>query len=592
MPKLNKSKTLGVTLFFACIFSYTWINSFYISSRNVDYTKYYGYINYFTGIDVDIDYGQGVIYYFLIAKRVLSKVDIVNLSNLEFVLNSAVHEVNFILFLIGLLGFFLFLNFKKYKTETILASLIILVFFPQTIYLRAVMKPEILAFAFTPWVLLNLERYLLDRNLKNLLYAIPFLSLIINSKGSIAGMILVYLIISYFEILKKINLKNFIIVLISMLSILSLVQFENYSITGNTIFDRLYDPEYDFKAKPEILLNVNVFEAVKYPFFKLNDYGDTYHSKSVINPILLDTFGDYFNQLFDSDSQYFLKVRKNVFVNNSEYSFSETRQLNYQGIFSEYLIFHMHHIRKIVSFIFSMIFYIAIIALAVKDKKNRKYYIAPLLGILVLYLNSLGIPSNNYNPIKGDTFKAFYFSFLLSIPILFLGVKIFKEINSKKMFILILYLLSIFFIAGHPKENNQLLSEHLIVSNQYSPFCAINNFLIYENALLKSVFKSGNINNLKSDCSEKKLGISENRENYDKKYATECIGSKQEVLVNHGTHRSLIPNSSECRIYVLEQVKNKNNLIIPKIPFISITVMMCCFLFIFLETRLFFHNKQ
>ena len=53
MPKLNKSKTLGVTLFFACIFSYTWINSFYIASRNVDYTKYYGYINYFTGIDVD-----------------------------------------------------------------------------------------------------------------------------------------------------------------------------------------------------------------------------------------------------------------------------------------------------------------------------------------------------------------------------------------------------------------------------------------------------------------------------------------------------------------------------------------------------------
>ena len=88
MPKLNKSKTLGVILFFACIFSYTWINSFYISSRNVDYTKYYGYINYFTGIDVDIDYGQGVIYYFLVAKRVLSKVDIVNLSNLEFVLNS------------------------------------------------------------------------------------------------------------------------------------------------------------------------------------------------------------------------------------------------------------------------------------------------------------------------------------------------------------------------------------------------------------------------------------------------------------------------------------------------------------------------
>ena len=376
MPKLNKSKTLGVILFFACIFSYTWINSFYISSRNVDYTKYYGYINYFTGIDVDIDYGQGVIYYFLVAKRVLSKVDIVNLSNLEFVLNSAVHEVNFLLFLIGLLGFFLFLNFKKYKTETILASLIILVFFPQTIYLRAVMKPEILAFAFTPWVLLNLERYLSDRKLKNLLVCNSFFNINNQLKGSIAGMILIYLIISFFEVLKKINLKNFIIVLISMLSILSLVQFENYSITGNTIFDRPYDPEYDFKAKPEILLNVDVYEAVKYPFFKLNDYGDTYHSKSVINPILLDTFGDYFNQLFDSDSQYFLKVRKNVFVNNSEYSFSETRQVNYQGIFSEYLIFHMHHIRKILSLFFNNLLYLTNSSI-VKDKKNQIFYCSP-----------------------------------------------------------------------------------------------------------------------------------------------------------------------------------------------------------------------
>ena len=87
MSKLNKSKILGFTLFISCFFSYTWINSFYISSRNVDYSKYYGYINYFTGIDVEIDYGQGVIYYFLIAKRVLSKVELVN----EF------HSINFLI---------------------------------------------------------------------------------------------------------------------------------------------------------------------------------------------------------------------------------------------------------------------------------------------------------------------------------------------------------------------------------------------------------------------------------------------------------------------------------------------------------------
>jgi len=591
MPKLDKSKILSFALFFSCFFSYTWINSFYISSRNVDYFKYYGYINYFTGIDVEIDYGQGVIYYFLVAKRLLSKVEFVNLSNLELVLNSAVQEVNFILFLIGLLGFFFFLNFKNYKTETILASLIFLVFFPQTIYLRAVMKPEILAFAFTPWVLLNLERYLSDRKLKNLLYAIPFLTLIINSKGSVAGMMLIYLIISYFEILKKIDLKNFIIISISIISILSLVQYENYSITGNTIFERTYDPEYDYKAKPEILLSVNLSEAFKHPFFKLNDIGETYHNKSVIIPILLDTFGDYFNQIFDSDIQNFSKFRKDLFVNNSEGSFSETHQIYYQGIFHEELIFKMNHIRKMVSFVYSIIFYIALIILAVKDKKNRKYYIAPLVGIFILYINSLGIPSNNYNPIKGDTFKSFYFSFLLSISILFIGVKIFKKINFMKIFILILYIFSIFFIAGHPKQHDQLLSESLVISNQYSTFCAINNLLIYENPLLKSVFKSGNINGLKSDCSEKTLGSASNRRLYNEEFADNCIDSNKEIINNRGPNKSLIPNSGDCRIYALEQVKFENNLLNPRIPFLSLTLLLFCLYFIFLETKVFIKSK-
>ena len=110
MFKLNFLPILLFTFFSSLFFSFTWINSFYISSRNVDFQKYYDYINYFNGIDVDIDYGQGVFYYFLIAKRVISRVDNVNLSNSEFIVSTAVHEVNFIFFIIGLAGFFLILK--------------------------------------------------------------------------------------------------------------------------------------------------------------------------------------------------------------------------------------------------------------------------------------------------------------------------------------------------------------------------------------------------------------------------------------------------------------------------------------------------
>ena len=85
----------------------------------------------------------------------------ISYQNFEMILNVSIQEVNFIFFLFGLLGFFYLLKFRNFKTETILVSFVLLIFLPQSIYLRAVMKPEIIAFAFTPWVLVNLEKYLL-----------------------------------------------------------------------------------------------------------------------------------------------------------------------------------------------------------------------------------------------------------------------------------------------------------------------------------------------------------------------------------------------------------------------------------------------
>ena len=374
MFKLSNTKILSFILLSSLFFSYTWIYSFYISTRNVDFEKYYDYINYFTGVNVDIDFGQGVIYYFLIAKRLISKLDLVNLSNTELLVGAAVQEINFIFFLFGLFGLFLFLKSKNYETETILATLILLIYFPQTIYLRAVMKPEIIAFAFVPWILFFIEKYLLDQDVKKLFYAIPFFALVINSKASVAGMLCIYLIFAYFEILKKINLKNFVILSISIIFIISFLQFESYSITGNRIIDRPYDSEYDYKANPKILLNINLYEIVKHPFFSLNKNGETYHSKSVINILLLDTFGDYFNQIFDDEVNYFAKHRKNIFTNNSEVTFSETRQINYKGIFNQYLINNLNHIRKLISLMFSVIFYFSILIFSYRDKPNRKYY--------------------------------------------------------------------------------------------------------------------------------------------------------------------------------------------------------------------------
>ena len=121
------------------------------------------------------------------------------------------------------------------------------------------------------------------------------------------GLYLIFHIIRY---LKKLKKKELYIIIITFLSVISLTQLENYYITGNSLIERPYDIEYDFKADPKIIFNTNLNELVKGAFFTIKDNGETYHNRSVINIILLDTFGDYFNQLFDDQVNYFSKHRK------------------------------------------------------------------------------------------------------------------------------------------------------------------------------------------------------------------------------------------------------------------------------------------
>ena len=94
----------------------------------------------------------------------------------------------------------------------------------------------------------------------------------------------------------------------------------------------------------------------------------------------------------------------------------------------------------------------------------------PFFGILVLFIISLGIPSPAFNPFLGDTFKVFYYSFLISITFMFVTVKVLDKLKMFKIFFVVFWITTIFFIAGHPKKIDQGFSEYLIFSNQYSSF--------------------------------------------------------------------------------------------------------------------------
>ena len=153
-----------------------WTNFYYISSSNVDFHKYYDYINYFLGAGNYIDFGQGVVYYFLISILFKQYIKDIDSQHLELGLSYSIQNVNLVFFIIGLIGLYKLLRFFQFDEKIVYLVLAMVNFLPQSIYLRAVMKPEILGFAFIPWVIYFLEKYLKENEKKYLVFSIPFFS--------------------------------------------------------------------------------------------------------------------------------------------------------------------------------------------------------------------------------------------------------------------------------------------------------------------------------------------------------------------------------------------------------------------------------
>ena len=140
-------------------------------------------------------------------------------------------------------------------------------------------------------------------------------------------MVIVYLLTFYFKILNRIKIKKIVLLILLTLTCQLAIQFENYQITNLSPFERVYDEEYDYKAKASSIFRFNLSDLFTDPFFTYNYEENFYsiHANSIINITLLDTFGDHFKQLFDLAS-YFSKYRKAIFVNDSEVFITPNRR--------------------------------------------------------------------------------------------------------------------------------------------------------------------------------------------------------------------------------------------------------------------------
>lgn len=531
------------------LISQNWIYFFYDSTKNDDYFKYYSSLLYFLGNDVDIEYGQGQLYYFLISRFVLKNVDYLNVNNIEIVFSSGIQNLNLIIFVFSLLGIFFLLTIENVDFKNKILILIFISFFPQLIFARSVMKPEIAGMALLFWSFYYLNLYKQSNKIFFVFLTVPFLTLLMTLKASISLMATIFLLIYFREFLFFKELKKLILPLILFLISLVFTLNENYRITNQSFFNRPIDVEYQYRVNPNAIYKFDLIEVFQTP----NNIGNNkyqiknVHSDKILNILLLDTVGDHFNQYFDSNNNYFFQDRKEIFSYGDGFIINKSNQLLVNENLSNNINLQTNSIRKLISVLYAFIFYLVVFILSIKYKKKRVILLSPFIGVFVLYLSALGVGGLNYNLYKGDTFKTMYFVFFLAISTIYILAILFKNTKFKfNLLIVFVFLASVFFIAGNPKADNQHLYERKIAHNEYSLYCEFNNIFLFNNKLIDKFIFRASSNNLSSDCDEKTISknyfVNKNKLD-NNKFLTVCQRQKKDNLESYCNYLKLFDNS-------------------------------------------------
>ena len=486
----KKKNILGFLLLIFCIFvSNTFINLYFLSTLSPDYDRYSTYLGYFLEPNGEIFSEQGVLYYFVISVFIFFNINKFNISDIDHIENLGnsenlnifyttdfekivsvgIQNGNLFLFLIGLYGVFRYLKINNMQTHQIYILLSFLIFFPPALQMRLTLKPEILGFALLPWLIYYFTSYVKNKNKFTFFKLILIVPVILTAKASVTAMVGMFLILLIYQNKNKIQLKEFFLFSIIAFTFFSILLFENQNIINRSFFERedlkiIYNQtEYDNVADPEIFYTINFVDLLKHP-------ESHYHSNSVIGITLIDTFGDYFNEYWDKDYTLSNKHRKEFIVSND----SNKIDFSNRTLYFKNWNFSINHIRNLLSVVMSAIFYMTIVFFIVKNRRLNILLVSPFIGILVLIINSLGFPEYNFYPETADTFKTFYYSFLLSLCFIELIRILMRSKLVFKKYFLIIYITLICFIVGFPKGNNTELDNTLSDINKYSTTCNLN----------------------------------------------------------------------------------------------------------------------
>ena len=470
--KILKLPKLWALMFFISLIYIKEINYLYFdSTQSADFGKYFSYFEYFFGLNDSSLREHGTFYYYLHSLN-FSRYSInLKSENFYYLLNKSIQEINFMLYIVGTVGYYRLLSYFKFSKSQIFATLTVLNFLPIAIAMIITFKPEILAFSLLPWILLCLEKFKINFNIAYLFISIPLLALMIATKGSVLGMVGLYLLITNISIFNKLTIKEILVLIIIFISVFLAISFQDYEVNQSNILQVEHEEKYNNKAPIKILYDFDFVKTIKSPI-KYN------HSSSFISLTLLDTFGDYFDIYWNVDSSLYAKNRKDVLVvvESDNLAFpkinflNKTITVNSQNLTDIYTT-------STVGLFFSFIFYLQIVRNLFARSKYSKYILAPIVGIsLVLIQSIIGFPRQNWDPNVGDSIKPFYYGFFVTLSFIFIVVRFLKK-NSISYFLIPFFILCSLHILGFPKEESTDFINEISVVNSYSDQCKINKFL-------------------------------------------------------------------------------------------------------------------
>ncbi len=440
MQKVMKSNTkilISFTTFIISLLTSFFLGEiFYNSIDGTDFYRYFRYIEYFSGTIETSSREQGLFYFWFISNFIEFSQSYYLPDKWEYVYSTSIQLGNFVLYLIGLLGLFLWLLSRGVNKSIIFLTFSVLNFFPPIYGGRLIMKPEILVFCFLPWIFIGIDNYFKNKNKINLILVAPLLSLLVTSKGTIAMMMFFSLLYLYFHEIKKINLKDLLIPVAFFTILSTLLYSENSNINSVSLLSHQELDQYLFKAPISFLLNINFNDLIFNPF--RNE-----HANSLIGITLIDLFGDYFNRYWDHSRSLFLSNRFD-------------------------LLEFLPNPRRNVGLSLSSIFVLSSIAYT-PEKKFKKHQKVYLIGMSVLALTSLGLFGLHFNPDKGDTVKTHYYFYLIAISFTIILVQYLSRRKYITQLVSVILLITTFlFIFGFPKtydaEYESVLQDKLSVT--------------------------------------------------------------------------------------------------------------------------------